>query len=497
MTRFAPLAALALAVAGLMAWSGSLGNGFTWDDHYYLSGNGFLKDPLGYRGAVPNAARPVWILSALLDARVWGLKKAAGPHLTSLLIHVWNAALVLGLARLLGLARGPAILSALLFAVHPLAAESVCAASFRPDLLAALGMGVAAASALKYEATGLRPWLLGTLAGAAFALGAKETALVLPLVLAAWMRRGQTKVLGLLALGALAFALWRAPGSTYRLPFLEGAQGLASADHLASWGGAHPPGTLRRIPLAAGYLLSRVLWPFGTRIDPGFPGSPPFQALAWGLLGAALWASWKLRGTPVGKAWSWTLLTALPALGLVPLPNPVADRYAYLPLMGLAIAAGPLLWRFRVPGVLLLVSFVLSSRANASAWKGDAVLWKRVVRASPGSARAWDNAGVMARTAGRARKYLERARTLAPDCPWPEAHLGALAFRQGRYREAASRYAMACRLSPSPVRWLMFARGEALWRSGRREEARSVWLECRRRFPDYGILNRRLSETSP
>ena len=149
-----PARLAAVALAALLAYGVSLRNVFSWDDTHFILNNAFLwyshdlprlvGIDTGEHSAILNRARPVWILSAMLDVQVWG-KDPFGHHLTSLVLHILNAWLVLGLARAAGASHGAALAAALLFAAHPLAAEPVCAASLgRPDLLCGLGMGLIA-----------------------------------------------------------------------------------------------------------------------------------------------------------------------------------------------------------------------------------------------------------------------------------------------------------------------------------------------------------------
>ena len=516
--------AASLALAVLLVYGGALRHAFVWDDHAYLEQNAFLRSPrnlleLKDPSAVMNAARPVWILSAMADVQLWGLSPR-GHHLTSLILHAWNALLVLALARAGGASRTAAWLGALLFAVHPLAAEAVCMASFRPSLLAGTGMACAVLCALRMQQAqggGRWAWLGATLASTAFALGSKETAAVLPLLCLLWMpfsapSRLRWMAMGLLAaLVTLALVL-RAPWSTYRLPFLPGQDALAPPGVLARWNGAGEVGALLAVPLSLGHLLLRCFWPFGVGVDLRFPATGALRILQLVLLAAALLGVWKTRGSLLGKALGWVLLTALPTANLVPMPNPAADRYAYVPLMGLALAAGLGLARLlesgglaRIGVPLFLGLACLLGRANGGAWRDDEVLWNRVIRVSPASSRARSNAGVIAvrrgRQAGlsereallrRAEGLLGQARALAPDDPWPEAHLGRLADARRDFPAAAGHYAAAIRLSPRPVRWLFLLQGDALWKAGDSVHAVAAWKEGLRLFPDYGEAIERL-----
>ena len=144
-----PRIALALAPAlALLAYWNSLGGEFVWDDRtLILDGNlggawGRLDELFTsnffYRAEFEPTYgyyRPVTTLSYVLDYWIWGLQPF-GYHLTNVLLHascsVWVGLILMRLE----FDSGPAILAALLFAVHPIHTESVAWISGRTDLLA-------------------------------------------------------------------------------------------------------------------------------------------------------------------------------------------------------------------------------------------------------------------------------------------------------------------------------------------------------------------------
>lgn len=177
-----------------------------------MAGTSFVEHGLFYR--------PVSTLSFSLDGALWGLNPF-GYHLTDLLLHVAVTLLVLLVVRRLREGRlGAAWLAAALFTTHPILVESVPAISRRQDALAALFLLLALLLHLRWLARGRGRWLAAALAAYLLALGAKEVAVVFPLLVLAHgtlfpadgaralLRRGLRRAAPYLAATALALA-WR------------------------------------------------------------------------------------------------------------------------------------------------------------------------------------------------------------------------------------------------------------------------------------------------
>ena len=92
----------------------------------------------------------------------------------------------------------------------------------------------------------------------------------------------------------------------------------------------------------------------------------------------------------------WILAFFLPVSNLIPLTNPFAERYLYLPLMGLAIIVG---WLFeslkfrRWTWILILALAWLSNQRNL-VWSNDDTLWAATLKTEPRSMRALNGLGL-------------------------------------------------------------------------------------------------------
>src|SRR5262245_37569954 len=204
-TEGAPRSAgLAFLVAGVtaLAFLPALQNGFVeWDDNVNLYENPSYRG-LGWKqlhwmlttGLMGHYIPVTWFTFGL-DFTLWGMNPF-GYHLTSLLLHVANAALFFLVSlRLLRAATGSldpeairvgAVTAALLFSLHPLRVESVVWLTERRDVLSGFFFRLTILAYLEASRAKARRrrWLLaGSLSAYALAMGSKSVVMVLPALL--------------------------------------------------------------------------------------------------------------------------------------------------------------------------------------------------------------------------------------------------------------------------------------------------------------------------
>ncbi|MBI3549117.1 MAG: tetratricopeptide repeat protein [Elusimicrobia bacterium] len=394
MRRHARLAGL-LAALILAAYAVTLRNGFVGDDHIYVEGNPFVQSPRNLRvllsprfylgtHEVLVGERPVFLGSLLVDRALWG-GRPGGYHLTSAVLHAANAVLVFALALGLGLAPAPAFLGTLLFGLHPAATEAVNAVSFRADLLSTLFLLTSLLLYLRArEAPPRRDLALVGGAAAAFGLAllSKEMAASLPFLIVA-VEYLFPAPRGRLLRGAVAFAAFAVVGCAYagfwstRFHYggMETASAMRSAAEriAAAMPTAPGPGSLL-LGLERGHIMTPSAWEWNSLFADRaalaatmaraaftylgllvFPlalavDRAPVVAAAWrdpgalagaaGLLALAA-AAVALRRRRPGLAFAavWCLAALLPVSNVIPLYNPVAERYLYLAAAAVALAA--------------------------------------------------------------------------------------------------------------------------------------------------------------
>ncbi len=479
-------AVLALAAA---AYAPGLFHAFVYDDHGTIAENTFIEQPaqlgrvLTLRTLadpqVIDGQRPTLLLTAFLDRAMWGLNPA-GWHLTSLLLHLAAAALLFRLlTRLDPAPLRPAVLT-LLFALHPVLSEAVQMPSYREDLLAGL-------CGLAYLLACARGRAGGSLAWFALALLSKESAAALPgIALLLWWLVPTTRpparriVLHLAAAGLLLLAYgWAA--------FLERpAQALSVA-----WNGYSLPWpeNLRRAPGIFLFYLRLLVapWPLcADRAVPVFPFGPGLCVLC-----GLLFIGWRLRRARplVTLGLGWLLLAFLPVSNLLPLFNPVGERYLYLLAPGfLLILAGLPPGRLvRGAAVAGALAFLILVPLRLRDWRSDETLWTSVLRVNPDSARAHTWLGLAAKQRGdraEAARRFAQAEQLNPHDVTALINLAVLDGQAGDPAAAEARLREALRRRPDrPDVWHNLAL--ALRLQGRLEEAAQAEAESATRRPRW------------
>jgi len=454
---------------------------------------------------------PLTWLSHALDVRLFGIKPT-GHHLVNLLLHVANVFLVyLMLLRATGYA-GRSAMVAGLFALHPVNVETVAWISERKNLLSMffflMGLGAYrwyAFAALQNAMS--RPGAIVkridtrpattryALMTAFFALGlmAKPQIITFPFLLLLW----DYWPLGRMAYRdqeALVGSLWPPlppPRSFWwlvkeKLPLFAICAASAAVTVVAQHAGGavasleqYPfPVRLTNAIVAYVRYLGKAVWP--SHLAPFYPH--PWNALpAWQVVPAlclliAITALVVLhrerRYLLVG--WLWFLGTLVPMLGLMQVGNQaMADRYAYLPFLGLFLMVSwelselaaawrvPLLLTRSLAGVVL-VALMLANDHQLGYWSNNVALWTHTLEVTDGNYIAHDNlahAFIDQADPEDALKQFQAALAIYPSDP--NALLGIAMYDQqtGNFPDALARYEQMAKVTPEgPPRAELFAK---------------------------------------
>jgi tetratricopeptide (TPR) repeat protein len=406
--RDAVVLSVALAVLSLVAFYPALDNGFTnLDDDVYVVKNPRVLNGLSGEDVAwafgtsfhTGNWHPLTWLSLQADASLFGTGPA-GFHGTNVLLHACNAVLLfLVLLRMTG-RQWPSVVVAALFAVHPLRVESVAWISERKDVLSTFFGLLALLAYAGYAATpSVRRYLL-VAAPFALSLLAKPMWVTLPclLLLLDWWPLGRLrfgKGATAPALPPLRLLLEKLPlflmtacscAITWVAQRTEAASSLAQVSFGARVGNA-----------LAGYgaYLWQTVWPRG--LAPFYPlptGGPSPEVIAGSavlLVVITAMAGYRWRVRPyLAVGWLWYLGTLVPVVGLVQVGGQArADRYTYLPLIGIYLMAvwglDELAARYNArkaalaaAGVVVAVLTVLCSE-QASLWHDNVRLWEHTV----------------------------------------------------------------------------------------------------------------------
>jgi tetratricopeptide (TPR) repeat protein len=458
------------------------GGAFVFDDHVLVERNRDLDQPDIWRRAlasdyyassenvgVSGYYRPLAVWSNALDARVWK-RSPRGAHTTNLVLHTLASLAVMPALVALGAAGTTAFVAAVLFAAHPVHAESVAFISGRVDVLAALFCLLAMA----FAAARARLAWLGLGIAAMLAFLSKELAVVLPaLVVLVWWRGGggrrmtwrAASVVALLAAAGVALAL-RYSALDSVLP--------ATAHHDRPDGAWSLPLRTAQFVLASLYApVKRLVMepdPFtvsGLRAWIGL-------AVAIGLwLGA--WRASVSERSLLRRGGLASVIAIAPVLNLLPQETVLSERFLYLASAFLCVPAGVLVtaaWRrdsvlrVALPMLAALCALALLGLSNwrAVVWRTDLSVWQQAVLEEPARGAFWDRLGL---ALTERRKYAEAEtalrRAVALDARNPNAfvNLGILLQTTNRHAEAVTQFDAALRLQPRSL-MTHLARGRSL-----------------------------------
>ena len=497
---------LLVLVLTALAYAPGLRSAFVYDDHGTIVENTFLEQPANLGRVltlrtladpfVIDGQRPTLLLTAFLDRAVWGLNPL-GWHLTNLLLHLLAVFLVYRLARVLFFVHPtnrpivppslcPSVpgssfplLLALLFGLHPALTEAVQLPSYREDLLAGV-FGLAYVLACVRGRVGI------SLVWFALAMLSKESALVLP------------------AVALLLWALFPSHRPPVRLQVAHAAAaGLLVAAYVwaaflhrplqavhVEWNGYSLPwpDNLLRAPGIFLLYLRLLVAPWPLCADRAVPLLPWPLGLAG--LGALLFVAWRLRRNRplVTFGLCWLGLTFLPVSNLLPLFNPVGERYLYLMAPGLLwVIAGWATAGWRVPLAVAAALSLILVPVRLLDWRDDERLWTSVQRVNTASARAHTWLGLVAKQQGRraaAARLFAQAEALNPQDVAALVNLAILDGESGHLAEAESKLREAVRRRPDrPDVWQNLA--QALRLQGRHDEAAQAEAERAARQPRW------------
>lgn len=483
------LAPLGIAVLSAACFLPALSGGFlNWDDNL-----NFVENP-HFRGSAAGAIH--WALASTLFGHYipvtrlsWALNRAVGGlnpwgyHLANLLVHAVNAVMVYLVARRLLAAAGAAgdqaerrrgdivagaVVTALVFGMHPLRTEPVSWITGRADLLCTLFVLLATWTYLTGvdRAGPARPgWLLASTACFSLAVLSKGGALPLPV---AFLLLDVYPLHRLRALG------W-APLLREKIPlFLMAVAGALVVVQAVRTGAVLTPmadvAPLARATAATySFALSlfRFVWPAALSPLHEMPerislADGPFALAVGGALAitialVALWRVW-----PGGLvAWIFSALMLLPtSLALRRGVDLAPDRYTYLSGLGYAVLVGgggaaairlahrqsvsrTVTWLVTVCGVVILVALGVASWNLSAVWADSESLWRWAVDVDPQCSVCHGKLGesLFAGPEGitrvaEAERLFRRAIDLRPDLPDAYFNLGTALTLQGRYREA-------------------------------------------------------------
>ena len=396
-----------------------------------------------------------------------------GHHLVNIILHAFNVVLLFWVLRGGTRQLGRSALVALLFAVHPLNVECVAWVAEQKSLLA---MTFLLLALLAYRRYVVHPSVGRYLVVCAlFGLGvlAKPMIVTLPLLLLMWdywpLRRFDSEF----SHGKVLFKL-----AAEKVPLLV----LSATSSWITVSVQHTGGSLGNMQvLPLGLRLHNALWSYAVYIGKGiwptrlavfYPHPEASLSLAKLLAAASLLAiitllAWlhRTRRPYVITGWLWFLVAMLPMIGIVQVGRQaMADRYAYLPLVGLFLVAvwgtADLCRHLQLPQTakaVIATAFVIGYSTvtlfQIGYWRDSYTLFSHALAVTTHNGVAEDNLGVSLMEMGRpdlALPHFEAAARYIPELSTAHYNLGVLAQQSNRAETARFEYELALQYSADP-----------------------------------------------
>lgn len=499
-----PLAmGLALALVTLWTFLPALENGFVnFDDDLYAteapwsrSDEVGLDSVLWAFGAnyVASNWHPLTVLSHMTDRALFGLDPR-GHHLSSVVFHVANTALLFLLLFSTTGALARSALATALFSLHPLRVESVAWVSERKDVLSTFFALLTLLAFVRFSRTRSVASGFATVLLFAAGLASKPMVVTLPfvmLLLAMWpLRRVDVTSPRIPVREVRTVLLEQVP--LLALSFGAGLATLAAQAGAIEASEAYPaPMRCANAALSGARYLAKTLVPVNLSVFYPYPDPFPWGRAALAAAGLALGTILvlrRLRKTPwLAVGWLWFFVTLAPVLGILKVGDQaMADRFTYLPSIGLAVV---LAWgmaalaertdrRTFVAGlaVLLLGALSVQTRRQIGVWRDSESLFRHAVDVTGGSSLAHLNLAEALWEGGRVEEAAGHYRLSLEHRPDVAEALGGLArteIRSGDLTGAEANVRRALDIAPEDYR-LWVTLGSAQAAAGHLDEAREA-----------------------
>jgi tetratricopeptide (TPR) repeat protein len=454
-----------------------------FDDNVYVTRNSHIQSgltPEGVRWAFSTKYFGLWHpltwISFMFDYQLYGLN-AGGYHLTNLILHIMGALLLFWLFnRMTGEIWRSAFVAAL-FALHPLHVESVAWIAERKDVLSAFFWMLTLCLYVYYTEKPVIRRYLPVLFCFACALMSKPMVITLPIVMILldyWpLRRFDSKKSNLILWQLKEKIIFFILSAALVINTFYSTQNAAL---ITLYDVSSQPKEFPLFYRIANALvafvtyLEKTLWPHDMAILYPFPSQiPPWQVLGASLLIlvisiAVIVMMKRLPYLFVG--WMWYAITIAPVIGIIQIsttaPYAMADRYHYLPSIGLAVMMAwgmPALIKSEEirkkllfpTGIIFLAIMTFLTWQQCSYWKNSITLFKHTLQVTRDNVLAHNNLGFALFNEGKIEEAIDnynKALRIIPDNIPSYNHRGIAYATLGQYQRAIEDFNEAIRLGP-------------------------------------------------
>ena len=484
------LVIILLIMITAVVYAPSLKNDFVWDDYIVIVDNTFIKSwenfptifskayltPVevltsgGLTGSGETTYRPVVTISYFFDYWIWKLNPF-GYHFSNILLHLANVILLYLFVYLLVKNKYIALLSALIFALHPVNTEAVDVISFRKDLFVFLFLISSFILFIKHDSfRGIKKNLciISSVSLFLLALFSKENAIMFPILLVLYdfffifkqkwdgfFTRVTLRYSGYILTTIFYLAVW--------FIFKK-----SMVDLIAAY--PYPGGNIYTNLLTMSRVVSiYIFWLIlPINIHATLPENNPALTLytifkpeaifsiALIIFLLALAFIMRKKAKEISFAVFWFFIMLFPVSNIIPISCIIACRYLYVPMVGFSIAASVVLFRLynlksrlfprsfliklvRDTIIIVLIFYSIFTAIRNLAWKNNIMLWQELVEYSPMNAVAHINLGNQLNKIGlldRAIIEYKIAERLNPGFPEVYNLLGLTVGEEGHYEEA-------------------------------------------------------------
>ena len=465
-------------------YTNSLDGEFVWDDRTLFIQNydqwqwknikDLLTRPDDLFGAVKTPFyRPVPNVSFLLDRSIWG-RQPFGYHLSNILIHVLCTVAVFFNSRMLMNSLPGGFISSMLFADHPVHSEVVAWINGRNNAISALFYILGFYCYVRFRHLKQIKYYALSVISFGISLLCKEYAITFPIMLILYEICYRKK-------DQAWYEFLRRTGK-WLIPYVCVLVLYMSIRHVMLPGGGGIDFqwdtiyfrllTVPKIVLAYLKLLFFPIDLNAFHTDPlvETPYSLAFMAQSAVMaLILYLWFISLKKSQPLFMGISWLLVTCLPVLNIIPLPNNnhlVSERFLYIPSVGFCMIIACFFLRlFQIQqrssllikyGVIFLLILMIELHGFETlkrnrVWHNELALWQDTVKKSPESFMARTNLSLALYTMGRleaAHQEINEAIRLNPYQDTPHYILGVILYHKASYQDSMKALERTLQINP-------------------------------------------------
>ena len=488
--RRAFLVSLFLALTGLIYFN-SLKNGFVFDDQHYIVKNHLIKvlDSQGLWNMFSSFYMwdylPLTLLSLSFDYWLYGLNPA-GYHFSNTLLHFINSLLVYQLVLQITRSGRVALWASLIFLVHPLQVESVAWISERKNLLSFFFFSF---SFLTYLRGGTRFLSLFLFFLACLA---KTSVVILPLLLVLYDISFAGKPIKSILVDKVYYFLISLGVAILTL------LSHSSGGTLREYPDQNPINTVFSMMAVFKEYIIKILFPINLNIwypDQVYKSLMEPQILISvlviaGYIWLVRWSYSSRRVVFFGLV--WFLIALLPVSHIIPFPQMMADRFLYIPMLGLLIVMVSMSKKgMGFLGLSVILLFSLLSISRNYVYQDDFHLWQDSVSKNSHHTRSMMFLGLSYWGKGdqdRALEILKQATILEPENNMAVLYRAHIYAEREEWNQAESLYRELVQRSPEKPKYYTHL-AVFLGNRNRIKESLDLLNQALKRDPDYALAH--------